>query len=297
MLLRPDISIAGAKSGPHVQFPAAAHDRIAIASYPFRKVIAGFGEAATEATNPQMKLKDFAAHTITKFGVNKIEPWSWHFRSLERNYLEELRLAVQKAGGSIVNIAVDGAHSVYSGDKAERENAIEFGKKWIDAAVAIGSPSIRTHIAKAKDREPDVESAAESLRRMAEHSATNNVVVHLENDDPVTEDPFFIVKVIEKANTPWLRALPDFANTVATGKGEYAYDGLRAMFSHAYGICHIKEVEANDDGRLFRADLPRTFGILKASNYKGYCSIEWDSPGDPYAGTIDLIEKALKYLA
>jgi hypothetical protein len=36
---------------------------------------------------------------------------------------------------------------------------------------------------------------------------------------------------------------------------------------------------------------------LKASHYQGYCSIEWDSPGDPYAGTQDLIDKAIRYLS
>jgi sugar phosphate isomerase/epimerase len=294
--LSPRFGLAAENSGPHAQFPSVPHARIAVASYPFRKFIAGFGEAASEAPNPQMQLKDFAAHVIAKFGVNKIEPWSWHFRSLEKLYLEEIRASVAKAGAAIANIAVDAQHSVYSADRAEREKAAEVGKNWIDAAVTLGSPSIRMHIDKAKDRQPDVDSAAETLRRIAEYGAAKNVVVHLENDDPVSEDAFFVVKVIDKANTPWLRALPDFANSVAAGKGEEAYEAIRAMFTHAYGICHVKEIEADDNGKIFRADLPRTFGILKASSYKGYCSIEWDSPGDPYEGTKDLIQKALKHL-
>jgi sugar phosphate isomerase/epimerase len=284
-------------AGPRVKFPVAARERLAVASYPFRKVIAGFGEAAKEAPHPQMELKDFAAHVMEKFHVNKIEPWSWHFRSLEKQYLQELRGTVEKAGGAIVNIAVDGAHSVYAAERTEREKAMQHTKEWIDAAALIGSPSVRTHIAGAKDSQPNVERAAESLRRVAEFGATRGVVVHLENDDAVSEDPFFVVKVIEKAGTPWLRALPDFANTVTTGRGEYAYEGITAMFAHAYGICHVKEVEVDDAGKEFRADLPRTFGILKASGYKGYCSMEWDSPGDPYRGTSELIEKALKYLS
>jgi sugar phosphate isomerase/epimerase len=289
---------AAAKAEPHIVFPSAARERISVASYPFRKVIAGFGEAAKESPHPEMELKDFAAHIIQKFQVNKIEPWSWHFRSLEASYLAELRTTTEKAGGAIVNVAVDGRHSVYSADKAVREKAVAHGKQWIDAAVAIGSPSIRTHIARAKDSQPDVDRAADSLRRIAEYGASKNVVVHLENDDPVSEEVFFVVKVIEKADTPWLRALPDFANSVVTGKGdEYAYDGILKMFGHAYGISHVKEVETNDDGKEFRADLPKTFGILKNSGYKGYCSMEWDSPGDPYAGTKDLIEKTLKYLS
>jgi hypothetical protein len=29
----------------------------------------------------------------------------------------------------------------------------------------------------------------------------------------------------------------------------------------------------------------------------GYCSMEFDSPGDPYQGTADLIEKTIRYLS
>jgi sugar phosphate isomerase/epimerase len=289
--------LSAADSAPHFQFPSAPQERLSVASYPFRKFLAGFGEAAKDAANPQMELKDFAAHVAATFGVNKIEPWSWHFRSLEKKYLEEIRAAVDKAGAGVANLAVDSQHSVYSADRVEREKAVEVGKNWIDAAVTLGSPSIRMHIDKAKDRQPDVDSAAETLRRVAEHGAARNVVVHLENDDPISEDVFFVVKVLEKANTPWLRALPDFANSIAAGQGESAYEGIRKMFAHAYGISHVKEIESDDNGKIFRADLPRTFGILKASGYKGYCSMEWDSPGDPYEGTKGLIQQTLKYLA
>jgi sugar phosphate isomerase/epimerase len=98
-------------------------------------------------------------------------------------------------------------------------------------------------------------------------------------------------------NSPWLHTNPDFANTLTTGKTEYAYQGIRAMFEHAYGICHVKAMEADEKGQLVHVDMAKTFGILKNSNYKGYCSMEFDSPGDPSQGTSDLIEETLKFLA
>ncbi len=245
-----------------------------------------------------MELKDFAAHVSAKFNINKIEPWSEHFRSLEKPYLEELRTAVAQAGGTIVNIAVDGEHSPYAVDAAEREKAVAFSKEWIDAAGVIGSPSVRTNIPPAKDAKPDVERTAESLKRAAEYGAANNVVVNLENDNPASEDPFFLVKVIKKVNSPWLRALPDFANTLAAYEEEYAYRGIDAMFGKAYNISHVKETEVGDGkDKIAHVDLPRTFGIAKQHGYKGYFSMEWDSPGDPYAGTMGLIEKTVKNLS
>jgi sugar phosphate isomerase/epimerase len=283
-----------ADAGPSMQFPAAARERIAIASYPFREFIAGSSDKPGVG---KMELKEFAAHVSAKFNIKKIEPWSPHFRSLDKKYLEELRAAVAKAGGGIVDIAVDGEHSPYAMDSAERHRAVADSKQWIDVAVAIGSPSVRTHIPAAKDSKPDAERTAESLKRVAEYGAAKNVLVHLENDDPVSEDPFFIVKVIEKVNSLWLHALPDFGNSVAAHDDDYAYKGVDEMFAHAYGISHVKETEVGETGKIAHVDLARTFGIAKKHGYKGYFSMEWDSPGDPYAGTAGLIEKTLQNLS
>ncbi|HKW32458.1 MAG TPA: sugar phosphate isomerase/epimerase family protein [Candidatus Acidoferrum sp.] len=288
-------TVLGAETKPRMQFPVAAGERIAIASYPFRDFIAGQED---KPGSSKMELKDFAAHVSAKFNIRKIEPWSAHFRSLEKPYLEELRAAVAQAHGAIVNIAVDGEHSPYAPDAAEREKAVAFSKQWIDAAAFIGSPSVRTNIPPAKDSKPDVERTADSLRQVAVYGASKSVVVNLENDNPASEDPFFLVRMIETVNSPWLHALPDFANTLAAFEEGYAYNGIDAMFGKAYNISHVKETEVGDGkDKIAHADLPRTFGIAKRHQYKGYFSMEWDSPGDPYAGTADLIAKTLKNLS
>jgi sugar phosphate isomerase/epimerase len=286
-------SILAADSGPHVQFPTEAKARIAVASYPFRDFILGSRDVASAQ---KLDLKDFAAHCREKLGISKIEPWNRHFRSTDAKYLEEFRACVEKARGAVVNIAVDGDHSPYSADVSARDQAVAFSKKWIDVAAAIGSPSVRTNIPEAKDSKPDLSRTAETFKRVVEHAAAKNIVVHLENDNPVSEDPFFLVQLIESVNSPWLHSNPDFCNTLATGREEYAYKGIAAMFDHAYGICHVKDAETNEKGQVFRVDMPRTFGILRHANYRGYCSMEFDAPGDPYAGTAALIAQTLQYL-
>jgi sugar phosphate isomerase/epimerase len=276
-----------------VQFPSNARERIAIASYPFREFILG---ARDGAASQKMDLKDFAAHCGQKFNVRKIEPWSQHFRSTDAKYLEEFRASVERTRGVAVNIAVDGHHSPYAEDASERDQAVAFSKKWIEVAAAIGAPGVRTNIPEAKDAKPDLARAAETFKRIVEHAAAKNVVVNLENDNPVSEDPFFLVQLIESVNSPWLRSNPDFCNTLTTGREEYAYRGIAAMFEHAYGICHVKDMEINAKGQVFRVDMARTFGILKHANYRGYCSMEFDTQGDPYAGTAALIAQTLQYL-
>jgi hypothetical protein len=66
------------------------------------------------------------------------------------------------------------------------------------------------------------------------------------------------------------------------------------MFGSAYNISHVKETEVGEKGKVAHVDLARTFGMAKKHGYSGYFSMEWDSPGDPYAGTADLIQKTVK---
>ena len=300
--LLPELTRAAANSEPSVKFPSAPRERVAVAAYSFREFIVGWTGWDGRSPSPvpaaqQMELKDFAAHVAEKFNVHKIEPWGRLFPSTDPKYLDQFRSAVEKAHCAVVDIAVDGQHSPYATDAAERERALASSKQWIDTGAALGSPSIRTHVQAAKDSKPDVARTADTLLRVAEYAAKKNVVVHLENDDPVSEDPFFIVQVIETVNSPWLRALPDFGNTLSAHDEDYAYRAIDAMFAHAYGICHVKDGEVNEEGKAVHVDMARTFGILKKRDYKGYCSIEYDAPGDPYKPTAELVEKTVRFLS
>ena len=293
----------GAVAQPSVQFPAAARERVAVATYPFREFIVGWKgwDGNTPSKTPrsqQMEMKDFAAHVVEKFNIHKIEAWSPIFPSTEPKYLAELRAAVAKAGSAFVDIAVDGQHSQYSPDAGERAAAVKASNSWIDVAVALDSPSIRTHVEGGKNVKPDVALTSDTLSKVAEYAAKRNVVVHLENDNPVSEDPFFLAQVIDKVNSPWLRALPDFGNSLAAHNDQdFQNRAVDAMFARAYGICHVKDGEPDDSGKMTHVDLAQTFAILKKHNYKGYCSIEFDSPGDPYKPTAELVEKTVAFLS
>jgi sugar phosphate isomerase/epimerase len=287
--------------GPAVKFPTDPRGRVAVAAYPFREYIVGWmgWDGKTPSPVPaaqQMQLKDFAAHVVEKFNVHRIEAWSPLFPSTDAKYLEQFRAAVEKVGSRIADIAVDGHHSQYSPDAEIRKKAVASSNEWIDVGAALGSPSVRTHIEGAEGVKPDVGRAADTLSRVADYAAKKNVVVHLENDDPVSEDPFFLVQVIEKVKSPWLRALPDFGNSLVAHDEEFSNRAMEEMFSHAYGICHVKNGGTNEQGKLVAVNLARTFEILKQHGYKGYCSIEYDAPGDPYKPTAEMVEQTVKFL-
>lgn len=287
-----------AASGPQIKFPTAPRDRLAVASWPFRMFIDSPGNRrGRDPKQPGMDLKDFGAMVIQKFGVHNIEPLGSHFRSTEPAYLQEVREATEKAGARIIDLPVDGRDSFYHPDAAKRAQAVATSKKWLEIAAAVGSPSVRLHIAGVRDVKPDVPRAVESLRQVAEYAAEKNVVANLENDDNTTEDPFYIVEILEKVNNPYLRALPDFCNSMLTHDQEFNNRAMAAMFKHAYCIAHVKDSEVGDKDKLFTVDVARCFAIAKAAGYRGYFSMEWEGDGEPYAGTQKLIDLSLKYLA
>jgi sugar phosphate isomerase/epimerase len=274
-----------AAATPDIHFPTVPRDRLAVASYPFRKFMDRPGR-------PGIKLTDFAAMVVEKFNIHNIEPLSEHFPSTEPAYLDELRGAVEKAHSHIVNIPAGVGASLYDADAARRAKAIAGSKKWVDVAVAIGSPSIRVHI-QGRNSAPDAGRASESLKQVAEYGAAKNVTINLENDDLDTEDAFFLVKVIDSVNSPWLRGLPDFGNSMMKGDEDFNYKAVEAMFRRAYNISHVKDSEV-DNGKVFRVSMSKTFGIAKAAGYRGYFSMEFEGEGEPYAGTRKLLDESLK---
>ncbi len=283
-------------SGPDVKFPAPARERLAVATWPFRAYIKSPTNPYRDQKVPGMDLTEFAVEVKKKFGVPGVEPLDQHFNSTEGHYLHGFRRAIEQAGVHVVNIPVDSSFSFYDADSGRRAKAVENGKRWVDVAVIIGSPSVRTSVAQAANSKPTVDLVAEELKRLADYAAKNGIVVNLENDNLLSEDAFFLVKVIEKANHPYLHALPDFCNSMAGGNETFNYDAVAALFPLAYNICHVKDSEVGEDGKEIRVDLKRTFGILKKSGYRGYCSMEWEGKGDSYEGTRYLIQSALENL-
>jgi sugar phosphate isomerase/epimerase len=279
-----------------MQFPSSPRERLAASTWPFRMYMEGPRSRWRDPKLPGMALKDFPAMVVEKFDLHNVELLADHFPSTDKAYLRQLRAAVEKAGSHIIDIPVGATASFYDPFAVKRQGAVDYGKKWIAVAVDAGSPSVRLHIAGVKGVVPDADRTAESLKRVAEYGAQRNIMVNLENDDLVTEDAFFIVRVIDRVQNPYLRALPDFANSMLSGNSEFNYDALTLMFRHAYNIAHMKDSEVGGHDRLYTVDVERIFKIAEATGYRGYYSLEWEGRGGAHEGTSKLLAETLKCL-
>lgn len=267
-----------------VEFPAAPRRRLSVSTYPFRDQI-GKGK---------MTLADFAASVMPKLNVPGIEPWSPHFQSLETAYLVNLRDAFAKADLHVVNIPVD-IDVKLCGSSEDRRAGLEKYRKWVDAAVILKSPSIRVHLPGGETGET-ISCSVSVMKELAQYASQKNIVVNIENDDPRTEQPERVARVIETVNSPYLRALPDFCNSMLIRNDQDYNDRVLAkLFELASNISHVKDHE-EDEGKVYRVDVDRIFAVAKKARYRGYFSMEFDSSGDPFSGTQKLIEASIRNL-
>jgi sugar phosphate isomerase/epimerase len=287
-------SAAFAIPPPRATFPVDPRKRIAVATYPFRESIIAPGNHDRNPKKPSMDLASFARFVRTEFGVYGIEPLSGHFASTEDSEVRKLRAAFDAAGVHTVNIPVDEKAELCSDDEARRDAGNARYRDWIDVAVLLGSPSIRVWIPKCSDTS-DLPRAVRALKPTLDYAATRNIVVNLENDDPVSASAARTIAAIELAGTPYLRALPDFGNGLMGGDERFNAQNVKDMFAHAWNIAHVKDAE-DVHGQRKTASLTELFGIAKASGYRGYYSMESDSDVDPVVDTKHLIEQSLRLI-
>lgn len=281
---------------PRFVFPSKPLDRLAVASYPFRAFIDSPGNRDRDPGKPGMDLVEFGRRAQREWRVHNIEPLNTHFGATDAESLRRLREELRKAGIGVANVAADLPGSLYDPDDTERAKAVERRKEWIDIAGAIGSPGVRVNDPATKRSGPDLGRAVDSCRKLAAYAGERGVVVSLENDNLVSEDALFIARIVDQVQSPYLRALPDFCNSMQSGDEKFGYEALAALFPRAWSICHVKDSEPGPDHRVFRVDLGKAFATLKASSFRGFCSMEWEGEGDPFRGTGALIDQSLLYI-
>ena len=287
----------GAEEPKHT-FPTEARKRLAVSTYPFRKLIRSHFRRSSSTNSNGMSLQEFAGTIPGKFDVHGIEPWSPHFQSNAPDYVHSLRGSFDKAGLHVVNIPVDSESVKLCGTAEQRDAGIAAYRKWVDAAVILKSPGIRIHMPHAPAGQ-EIECAMSAFKPLVEYGASKDIVINIENDEAETEKPEPIVKLIKSMNSPFLRTLPDFCNSMAIHDDQtYNEEAMRMLFPLAYNISHVKDSEGGEGGKFFHVNMDKIFAIAKQTGYRGYFSMEWEGAGnDPYAGTRALLEASLRNLA
>jgi sugar phosphate isomerase/epimerase len=276
---------------------SAKLERIAISTWSFHNYFRATRRSNFNLPGPMLALLDFPEMIVDKYQVHHFEFCTPHFSSTEPAYLQEIKYALVHTRSTVVNIPVDikecGREGTFSDpDRKERMAALDAVKRWVDIAHTLGVRSVRVGPGKVDPK--NLARTAESYKALAIYAQARGVRVVVENHgDFGTEHPEELVKLFKLVGPGRIGALPDFANFPDEPTRE---KGLKMLFPYAQIVCHAKGVEFDADGAEKAFDFPQAMAIAKKAGFRGVYSIEFDGPGDPYAGIQKTLDELLKDL-
>jgi L-ribulose-5-phosphate 3-epimerase len=157
---------------------------------------------------------DFPRIAREEFGIGAIEFVNTLWEVPTMNYLNRLKQNAENNEVTMVGIACDAEGDACSFTTREcRQFAINH-RKWIDAAQYLGCKAIRINCIGPRDGDVNMEEAlkwsAQSCKYLLEYAIPANIVVLVENHGGVSNDPDFMVALMEEVNSLYLGVLPDW---------------------------------------------------------------------------------------
>jgi sugar phosphate isomerase/epimerase len=272
-------------------------DRISISTWSLHNYFRATRRSDFSGEGPILALLDFPDLIVDRYKVRHFEFCTTHFSSVEPAYLQEIKYALVRTGSTVVNIPVDieecGSDGTFSDpDREERRAALDAVKQWVDVAHTLGAKSVRVGPGKV-DLE-NLQPTAESYKLLAAYALAKGIRVIVENHGGFgSKDPEELVKLFKLVGAGRVGALPDFGNFPDEPTRE---KGLKMLFPYAQTVCHAKGLKFDADGAETEYDFPKAVEIAKKGAFRGVYSIEFEGPGDPYAGIQRTLDELLKCL-
>lgn len=245
----------------------------------------------------EMTLEKFP-ETMRSLGITGISLNDIYFKSWEPAYLEKVQSAIRQHGRVVTAFIID-IHGDFAIEDAEkrREN-IEAVKQRLETAKFFGAPVVRINVGGTgkgdeADQTTGVERVTEAFRQLIPKAKELGLKLCIENHWGASAHAKNVKKIIEGSDPRWVGSCLDFKNWMKT---DDLYESCKTLAPFAFHT-HAKSHEFNAQGEETGADYKRIFEILRAANYKGAVSVEWEGPGDPIEGvrkTRDLIVKHWK---
>ncbi|MFH1783892.1 MAG: sugar phosphate isomerase/epimerase [bacterium] len=156
---------------------------------------------------------------------------------------------------------------------------IKMVNKYLDVAYELGTPVLKLFAAwgDPKDKERLWPNVVKGLQACAAHAEELGITLTVEPHNhgayPSTAED--TIKLLKDVNSPYVKLLLDIGNY--TDKD--IYDSIEKTVPYA-DYMHAKFHKMSDDAKTADFDYDRIFKILKAANYRGFMSIEYEGDSD-----------------
>ncbi|MCM5661671.1 sugar phosphate isomerase/epimerase family protein [Galbibacter mesophilus] len=221
-------------------------------------------------------------------------------------YLNQMNDRAKSEGVENVLIMIDGEGQLADAEAKKRLEAVENHYKWVEAANYLGCHSIRVNIGGGKEMEEAAKAGIDSLQKLSEFAAQENINVIVENHGGFSSNASWVAGIMEKVDMENCGTLPDFGNfCIERGKDSCAeeydrYKGVKELLPYAKAIS-AKSHDFNAEGNETHTDFLKMMKMVKDSGYKGFVGIEYEggnlSEEKGIIATRDLLIKVGKQLS
>lgn len=265
-LLRSSALAITACIAPSGSFAAApvATDRLALGTVLFRYRFKQTRPKAFTPSASELTLLDIPQFHRDRFGVSQVEFWSNHFESLESDYLQRLRGALQAAGSTLVNVQVDADYNLAAADAERRRTSIATALQWVDAAAFLGAQAVRVNPGNGP-----IEHAIASLSEVNAHAKRHGLPLLTENHFGIEMDPDVHLRIREEVDSANVYTLPDFGNYSDAAR----FPALEKILPHAW-LVSAKVVDFNADLEHVSYDFDACVQLCERLGFKGVYSVE-----------------------
>lgn len=244
----------------------------------------------------EMDNLDFPVLT-KQHGIDAVEYVNQFFKDKAEDmaYLTELKNICDSEGVTSVLIMIDGEGQLGSTDEADRNQAVDNHKKWVEAAKFLGCHSIRVNgysdISWSEDPADAREAqrlVADGMRKLCEFSDEYDINIIIENHGGFSSNGDWLVGLMEAIDHPRAGTLPDFGNFQIHRDDNRivsfdSYEGTGKLMPYATGVS-LKTTVWDHHGNNSPIDYERMMKIVLSHDFHEYVGIEhgergrvWDS--------------------
>lgn len=216
-------------------------------------------------------------HLLRDNGFHAMELCHFHLPETSKAYIHELRESIAQSGIRLYTLLADYG-DITNPDEERREADMDWMKKWIDIASALGAERIRII---AGDADPGDEKAfqlaAAQLHRLIDYASDKHVRIITENFHDLTSTAANCVSLLDACGEE-LGLTTDFGNFAGPGKlKELSTTIPRSESIHAKAI-------TDEKGSLDEEEFRSCMELVRSGGYEGPITLVYDGPGDMWEG-------------
>jgi sugar phosphate isomerase/epimerase len=221
-----------------------------------------------------MNMEDFVLKGV-ELGVSAVDVTTYWFKGgMDPVYLRKFRDFAFKNGMPFSGAAC-GPDLLQASD-AEREEAYEKTKRWIDGTEALGAPHLRIFagpLAPGMTQAQGINFVVEAMKSLCDYSGSKGIALGVEIHHGITQKADVALEIIHRVNNPYAGITLDITHFEGDND-EDLYRQIESCIPYATQT-HIRPNFDEGHGVI---DFDRVWKMFAKAGYRGYMSLEYD-PG------------------